>query len=533
NDPCPTGGYQIEYGNKYFSVYPVKSPYTGNQDTTLFYFIDDNKLKSIAKEYFRSRPGVISILVDNYAELLENARESERTQLVGELEYLIENFARENHAFYRKLEKDSFILIMEQRYLQQVLDNRFPLLDAVRKINPDNRMPATLSVGVGCEATSLKEAEMMSEQALDMALGRGGDQAAIKTKNGYDFYGGVSKGVEKRTKVRTRIIATAMEELILGSSNVLLMGHRFADLDSLGSAIGLQAAISKMGKKAHVVIDSGRNLAKPLYNRFIANGKGDIFVSPVDAVNMVTESTLLIILDTHSPHFVESPEVYNLVQTVIVVDHHRKMVDYISRAVIFYHEPHASSACEMVTELVQYLGSNKRLSNIEAEALLSGIMLDTKNFVLRAGVRTFEAAAYLRRLGADTVEVRKLFSSSMESYQERSLIVSSAKIYNGCAIAISESKSANIKIITAQAADELMGICDVRASFVLFREDENTIAVSARSMGEMNVQVIIERLGGGGHLTMAGTQLKNTTMEQVHKQLLDAIDHYRNSSDTK
>lgn len=523
-EACPEKGWQIEFGDKFYSVF--SSPSNNEKTSTFLFFVEDDKLKRIAKEYLLSRPAIITIMVDNYSELLENARENERSQLIGELDYLIESFARENKAIYRKLEKDGFLIIMEERYLLPVLEARFPLLDQARKITPDNRMCATLSIGVGYGVSSLKSAEQMASQALDMALGRGGDQAAVKTKNGYDFYGGISKGVEKRTKVRTRIIATALEELILGSSNVLLMGHRFADLDSLGAALGMQGAVARLGKPAQVVLDTEKNLAKSLHQRFVQAGREEVFVEPAEAIDLISDNTLLIIVDTHSPHFLESSEVYSHCKNVVVIDHHRKMVEHIDRAVIFYHEPHSSSASEMVAELVQYLGSGKGLSSLEAEALLAGIMLDTKNFVLRSGVRTFEAAAYLRRLGADTVEVRKLFSSSMEAYQEKSKLVAAAEIYVNCAITMVTEPIADIKIVAAQAADELLGISEVAASFVIYEESEGVAAISARSMGDMNVQIVLERLGGGGHLTMAGVQMANTSLESAYQQLLVSIDAY-------
>ncbi|MBR5485760.1 MAG: DHH family phosphoesterase [Oscillospiraceae bacterium] len=522
---CPYEGWQVEHEKKLYSV--ITTPALGLPEAYFMFWFNDDKLKRIAKEYLLSRPAVVSIMLDNYTELLETARESERTQIIGTIEYIIENFARETNSLYRKVDKDSHILVMEQRYLTPVLEAKFPLLDDVRQITPDNRMRATLSIGVGMGASNLKAAEQLASQALDMALGRGGDQAAVKTKNGYDFYGGISKGIEKHTKVRTRIIATALEELIQGSSNVIIMGHRLADLDSLGSALGLQGAVTRMGKSAHVVLDSDKNLAKPLYTRFCQNGLKDIFVEPQNALALINNDTLLIIVDTHSPYFLESSEVYAKCKNVVIIDHHRKMVDHIDRAVLFYHEPHASSASEMVAELVQYLGNGRSISNLEAEALLSGIMLDTKNFVLRSGVRTFEAAAYLRRRGADTVEVRKLFSSSMEAYQERSRLVASAEIYSNCAIVIAPEHTADIKVVAAQAADELLTISEVAASFVIYEESQGVSAISARSMGDMNVQIVLEKLGGGGHLTMAGVQLKDVSIEETYRRLLESIDSYQ------
>ncbi len=396
----------------------------------------------------------------------------------------------------------------------------------MRAIEVSDNLPVTLSIGVGRDAASFELAESMARQALDMSLGRGGDQAAVRTKNGYDFFGGVAKGVEKRTKVKTRIVATALSELVESSSNVLIMGHQFADLDCLGAGLGFTAR-SQLGKNTRIVLHETKNLVGHLVQKLRAQGYEDAFVSPDSALSLIGKDTLLIIVDTHVPYFLESTEVYNRCKSVVVVDHHRKMVDHISNAVIFYHEPYASSTSEMVTELVQYLGENCRLGKLEAEALLAGVMLDTKSFVIKTGVRTFEAAAYLRRLGADTVEVRRLFASSMEEYQKRSKIVSSAEIYKGCAVAVSadEAENDDIKLLAPQAADDLLNIDEVTASFVLYLYD-GAVNISARSMGKMNVQLIMEAMGGGGHLTMAGAQIKTTDIDAVRQQLLGVVEQY-------
>jgi len=302
------------------------------------------------------------------------------------------------------------------------------------------------------------------------------------------------------------------------------MGHRFGDLDSLGSAVGMYRVIRQMGKPAAIVVQRQTNLAYPLYNRLTANGYQDAFVEPGPAKDLVGEKTLLIVVDTHMPHMLESREIYEKCESVVVIDHHRKMVGHIDNAVLFYHEPYASSASEMITELAQYFGDHVKLTRLDAEALLSGIMLDTKNFVMKTGVRTFEAAAYLRKQGADTIEVRKLFSNTMDDYQKKTRLVSSAEVYRGCAIASGEYTE-DIKLIAPQAADELLGIDGVSASFVMYEYGDG-VSFSARSMGGMNVQVIMEMLGGGGHMTMAGAQLSGITMDPARQKLLEAIDKY-------
>lgn len=523
-EPCPAAGYHVEYREKMYTAYTNIA--TDHEAVFhIVYMIEDTKLKNLAREYYLSKPSVLLIMVDNYEDLLQNARENERSQVMSKIERLIENFVFKNEGFCRRLERDKFIAVIEERYMKEIIESRFILLDEVRHVVTANRMAATLSIGVGRDAKTLTQGEEMARQALDMALGRGGDQAAVKNRTGYEFYGGVSKGVEKRTKVKTRIVAAALSKLIAESDNVLLMGHRFADLDCFGACIGLCGAVRRMGKTAYVVVNEEKNLAKPLFHKFAEAGLQNFFVDPVYAKELISRGTLLIIADTHIPHILESEEIYRACQTVVVIDHHRKMVDYIDNAVIFYHEPYASSASEMITELIQYFGDNTRMNAIEAEALLAGIMLDTKNFIIRTGVRTFEAAAYLRQMGADTTEVRRLFSSTMESYQKRSRLVASAEVYKRCAIAYTTTYTDDIKIVAPQAADELLNINDVDASFVMYGYD-NGVAFCARSMGEINVQVIMERLGGGGHHTMAGAQVDGLVMEDARQSLLEAIDEY-------
>jgi len=525
DQPCPPSGYGVEYKGKLFTAYPSKAGHEV-EGLSVSYFIDDDKLKRIAKEYFSSRPAAAWFMIDNYDELLQSARENERSQVMAEVEYVIETFVGNNHGIVQKIDKDRFFVVLEERYLRGIIENRFNILDDVRRIEAGDKMPVTLSIGVGREARSIAESEEMARQALDMALGRGGDQAAIKNKNGYDFYGGVAKGVEKRTKVKTRIVASALLELIQSSSNVLLMGHRFADLDCVGASAGLWYAIKEMGKPAKIIYNEKTSLTGNLYERLMNYGFEDAFIDPEKAMNLIGEKTLLIIVDTHTPQMLESADLYKACQNVVVIDHHRKMVGYIDNAVIFHHEPFASSASEMVAELLQYIGDKYRINGGAADALLSGIMLDTKNFIMRTGVRTFEAAAYLKRMGADTIEVKALFATTMDAYQARSKVVASAEVYNHCAIAAVKEQINEIRVVAAQAADELLNINDVYGSFVLYAEGEGVVGLSARSMGKMNVQVVMEKMGGGGHQTMAGAQIRNTTFEEVRQRLNEAIDEY-------
>jgi len=387
------------------------------------------------------------------------------------------------------------------------------------------------------------ESELWAKKALEMALGRGGDQAVVKQKDTYAFFGGISKGTEKLDKVRTRVIANTLLEHIKASDTVLIMGHKYSDLDSVGACIGMWSAVTKGQKKAaHIVLNETSTLAESLVNNAKKATKERIFISASAALSMITDKTLLIIVDTHSPNFIEDFAVYQRCKRIVVIDHHRMMVNHIDDALVFYHEPSASSSSEMVTELIQYFGENF-LTSVEAEALLSGIMLDTKNFVLKTGVRTFEAAAFLRRCGADitrvrkmfrddmaflrkkganTVAVKRLFSNTITTYKEKYQLVSTAEIFNNCAISVSQKEMQDIRIASAQAADELLDIQGVRASFVIYF-DNGVVNVSARSMGDLNVQPLMEELGGGGHQTMAGAQIKNMNVEQVREKIIEMV----------
>jgi len=526
NISSPANGINVTIKGHMYTMFTTRTA-GEHEPITVIYLIDDHDFKSYTKEFFESRPHVLTIVVDNYSELFQNSRENERSRIIGELEKIIEGFADENHGMVKKLEQGHYVAVIEDRYMRQIIAKRFEILDAARKIETADRVSMTLSIGVGSKEGDLHEAELLSRQALDMSLGRGGDQAAVKSKNGYEFYGGISKGIEKRNKVRTRIVANAISEIVASSENVLIMGHRFADLDCLGSAIGVYSALKPSGRPCNIVLDTERNLADSLYQRMLDAGYKDVIISPEQALLSVTRDTLLIIVDTHVLNILESPELYNKCQNVVVIDHHRKMVDHISNAIIFFHEPYASSASEMAAELCQYFWDGKlKITVPEAEAMLAGIMLDTRNFTLRTGVRTFEAAAYLRKMGADTVEVRKLFASSMEAYQQKSRLVSSADLYRNCAITYAaNSGDEDIRIAAPQAADDLLNISDVSASFVMY-ETNDGVSISARSMGDFNVQVIMEKLGGGGHQTMAGAQLTGISLEDTRRQLLAAIDQY-------
>ncbi len=512
----------VQFGGRRYTVFIST---VRIRETTLYvlYYVDNTRLKEIAEEYAFSRPAVMVVYIDNMEESLQNMRDSERAQMAGKVETLLEDWISPTTGILRKYGTDRFLVVLEWRHLQKIIESKFDILDRVRALHAGDYAGITLSIGVG-QGSNLRESESMARQAMEMALGRGGDQAAVKTQNGFDFYGGVSKGIEKRTKVRTRIVASALTELITGSENVLVMGHRYSDLDCLGSAVAMATVARHLGRPAYVVTQRYQTLASELLERYEQAGRGDIFIEPDAAIECQTAKTLLIITDTHNPQMLEWLPLYQQAETVVVIDHHRKMVNHIDNAVLFYHEPYSSSASEMVAELVQYMGE-VNISRLEAEALLAGIMLDTRSFVMKAGVRTFEAAAYLRKLGADTVEVKRMFSGSLQLYRKKSDIVAKAELYKRVAIACDTEGGAEIRVAAAQAADELLSIKGVDASFTLFA-DGNGINISARSLGDFNVQLVMEAVGGGGHLTMAGALLKNTDMATAKKRLIQAIDNH-------
>ena len=533
-------GVTITYKDSVYKVFARVPDEEEAKELTLLFFKNITDITALETEKKLSQPVVILFMVDGYEELISGCLESEKAHVSVQIDKLLEDFAGQTTGVLRKNASDRFIAVIEERHLQEILSNKVEILDKAREIFVNDRLNVTMSIGIGRTGKTLKESEQFARQALEMALGRGGDQAAVKTDNGFEFYGGVSKGVERHTKVKTRIIANSLLELVDNADKIFIMGHKYSDLDSVGSSVGLTCAIRNLGKSAWAVCDYSTSLAKVLIDRFPhVDGEEPLFREPSDAIEELTDNSLLIICDTHNPLIIESKELYEKAKKVVVIDHHRKMVNYIDNAVIFHHEPYASSASEMVTELIQYFGEAGKLRAVQAECLLAGIMLDTKNFVMKTGVRTFEAAAVLRKMGADTITVKKMFSSSIDSYKRKTQIVAEAEIYRKCAIAPCDFYADDLRIVAPQAADELLTIKNVDASFVLYKTMSNEISISARSMGNLNVQLIMEALGGGGHQTMAGAQLKNETLSEALEVLKKSIDDYYlslikvNSNDNK
>ncbi len=520
-------GCEIRHNGGCYKVYASSPKEEDAEEVYMIYFKDVTRLRELETQMKMSRPVVLVFIIDSYDELFGGSAESETANITVQIDKLLEDFISSANGILRKYGKERFWAVVEEKYVRAMIDEKVKILDKVREIQVNDRISVTLSIGIGRTARTIAESEEFAKQALDMALGRGGDQAAIKTENGFEFFGGVSKGIERHTKVKTRIIANSLIEAIEASDEVYIMGHRNSDLDSVGSSVGLASATRRLGKTAYAVIDTSTTLSMQLYSHICEReDKPGLFTDPAQAREKFTDRSLLIIVDTHNPKIVDSTELLEKAKKIVVIDHHRKMVNFIDNAMIFHHEPYASSASEMVTELLQYFGDAGKIPSVHAEALLAGITLDTKNFTLRTGVRTFEAAAFLRKLGADTVNVKSLFSNSIECYREKSELVSSASIYRHCAIAVTERVTNDMRIAAPQAADELLGVSDVSASFVISRTSADEISVSCRSFGEINVQLIAETLGGGGHQTMAGAQFKGCNADEVLKQLKAAVDKY-------
>lgn len=526
-------GVLIDCDDKHFTVYSHKAK-RENEDVAVLYFTDTTKYRKIADEYVKTRPAIAIMTIDNMTELQQDYRESDCAAIRNGIEKLAEMWIKDYSCFISKVSDSKFYIVAEKQDLDDMINRRFDLLDAVREYTYDDKyVGVTLSIGVGCAAT-LPECETNAKLALDMALGRGGDQAVIKFKDKYEFFGGVSKSVESNTKVKSRTVAAAFTELIQGCDNVFVMGHRFTDFDSIGAAIGVVQIAHSLGKNAYIATNKEQSMAKALISTAEKEGFEEIFIPLGEAKTKMGQGrkNLLVVVDTHITSFVEDAELLEKAGMVVVIDHHRKAVDYIKNAVIFFHDPSASSASEMVAELSEYIPTVTQLGSFTADALMSGIMLDTKNFILRVGSKTFEAAAYLKSQGADTVRVKRFFSNDIENYHVRNKIISGARKYHNCVIALNDEESTEIRMISAQAADELLNISGVDASFVIFKMGD-VICVSARSFGAVNVQVIMEYLGGGGHQTMAAVQLKNSDIETVTADVMRSIDRYNEEHNKK
>lgn len=514
----------VSVNGKYYTVYSVRY-ISGGKKYCGFYYLDNTALRQTEIEYYDSRPYAVLIELDNLDDSRSDFRDSERAEIKSRIEAALDNWSESFDSVLKKISDDRYLVVTEKKNFTRMVEDRFSVLETVRGFEfKGKKTGATLSVGVSSGDT-IKKCEKGARKSLEMALGRGGDQVAIRTKDGYDYIGGVSKSAEKRTKVKSRVVGSALSELIKSSSNVIIMGHSYTDLDAIGAAAGMACAVQSFGIPVYIATDKKKSLASRLIEKLENEGMGDVITTQENALEMLDKKSLLIVVDTHIESFVEFPKLYEKAETRVIIDHHRRAVTDIESAVIFHHDPGASSACEMVTELLQYMNSEVNITKTVAEALLAGIMLDTKDFVIGTGVRTFEAAAFLKDKNADTVSVKKLFANSLEINKLRTKVISEAESYMRCAISVADFSSPDIRIICAQAADELLKVNDIKASFVMF-ESNGVVYISARSFGEINVQLIMESLGGGGHQTMAACQLKGCKIITAREKLERAIKEF-------
>ena len=510
-----SGTMDVRYGDKRYTVFAheIKRGF-------LFEYIDDTYYKNTVDKYNLTKKSVAMVVFDNTEDFSDADQEVAAAKLSAE--NLLYRWANKHNILLRRLGENRYIAVFEERVLVDQIKKKFRILDRIRSVTYSGRS-ATISIGVGRDCDSMTESAAEAKKALDMALGRGGDQVAILSKGEYQFFGGVAKGVERTSKVKVRVRSEQIADAIKAADRVLITGHKYSDLDCIGAAAGMYALVTEHFRKlCYICTDTSRTLAKAMIDRLSEETPG-MFITPEKGLLYANEKTLLIIVDTHSPDFVENDRLYKNCGNVVIIDHHRRMVNYIDKASIFLHEPSASSASELVTEIIEYLAEDA-INHVEAEALLAGIMLDTKNFVINTGVRSFEAAAYLRKKGADTVTVRNVFANSLQNYRDKSRLVSSAQLYKHCAITVAEQPIQNSRVVCAQAADDLLSIEDTYASFVISAIDIHSVNISARSFGKLNVQVLMEKLGGGGHQTMAAAQLVGVSLKEAKDQLMQVLE---------
>lgn len=494
------------------------------------YLLDETKLQRLERENIDQKLVVGLIYVDNYEEVLQSVEDVRASLLAALIDRKINKFISGLDGIVRKLEKDKYFIIFKRQALDAVRSDKFSIIDDIKTISIGNELQVTVSIGIGVGAETYSQLSDYSRAAMDLALGRGGDQAVVKDGENIYYYGGKTKQVEKNTRVKARIKAHALREIIESKESLLIMGHKIGDIDSLGAAIGIHKAAKVLNKPAHIILNDVTASLRPMVDRFIEHeefGK-ELFVRSEQAVEMIDGNTLVVVVDVNKPSRTECPEVLNMTKSVVVLDHHRQTSEIIENALLAYIEPFASSTCEMVAEILQYIQDGVRLKPVEADAMYGGIVIDTNNFVQKTGVRTFEAAAFLKRHGADVVRVKKMFRDNFSDYKWRADSVSKAEIFLDCfAITVCESEGVQSPtVLCAQVANELLDINGIEASFVL-TDYNDKIYISARSLDSINVQLIMERLGGGGHMNMAGAQIKDRTVREVKYQVIQTIKEMR------
>ena len=522
---CPT---EVTVKDRRFQVFGhmVRTQEGGRDFLATTYWLDVTEFSNIRDAFYATRPVVAILLLDNYDEIFKGVGENVKTSMLSDINRRLDEWAEPVHGLLCRYDRDRYLLVFEEQYLDSFLETKFDILDQVRQVVNPNGLPATLTIGVGRDGDSFSDLFQYASLATEMGLSRGGDQAVVKNRFNFEFYGGRSKETEKHTKVKSRVMANALNSLIGDASQVYVMGHAYPDLDCTGPAAGIVAIARKQGIPAHIVRPDGPCPSDKMYDKLSALPAYEgVIVSPSDALVDADAGSLLVVVDTTRPESVISQDLLEAVNRVAVIDHHRRVASYIEGAALSFHEPYASSASELVTELLQYLLDPKDLLLGEAEALMAGIMLDTKNFALRTGSRTFEAAAFLRKAGADPTEVRRFFKSDLPETISRYEIMKEAQIYRE-GIAIAAIDHPVERVTAAKAADELLTVSGVETSFVLFPLEDGRVMISARSIGEINVQIILEALGGGGNAAGAGAQVTGKTLDEVCGDLTASIDSY-------
>ncbi len=525
---------EITINNRHYSVLGnlVKLDDSNNEESVIvmFYLVDNTELIDEKKKFEDNKNTVGLVVIDNYDDLMQSMEDAVRQQLLAEIDKKVTSWISHTGGVLKKFERDKYLCIFAFKYLHELEEKRFEILETVKEINLGNKIPVTLSIGLGINAPTIVENLQNANACIDIALGRGGDHVVIKDGDNFRFFGGRTRELEKRTRVKARVIAYALRGLIDQAPSVLIMGHENADIDCLGAALGIHRIVKNRDKRVNIVLNHSNANIDAILNKMSKEPEyTNVFVGTNEALDLITKKTLLIVVDTHKPGFTEAPELLKMTDQVVIIDHHRRGADFIQDAVLSYQETYASSTCELVTELLQYVEDRIRLTNIETEALYAGIVVDTKNFIFKTGVRTFEAASYLRRQGADTVSVKQLFQNDLKTYITISNIVKDAEVvYDNIAISICPNNIKGAQLIAAQAADQLLSLSGLVAAFVLSYHN-GEVVISGRSLGDINVQMILEKLGGGGHLTVAGAQIEDVTIQDAKKMLKDAIYEYIDS----
>lgn len=491
------------------------------------YFLDETNYVKLLEEYNNSRTCIGIIVLDNYEELMQRVTEEEKLKITSNAEKNIYSWVNKYDGLLVKSERDTYVCIFDQLNLEKIKEDKFEILDEIKEIKTQDNIQLTLSIAISENEKTNSEEYKSAKAVIDIALGRGGDQAIIKQNGKYYFFGGRTQEVEKRTRVKARIVAQALEELMNSANNVIIMGHTNSDIDAMGSGMGVYRIAKTIGKDAYIVNETnGTSLDNFINDLKDIEEYNDVIIDKAEALNKISADSLLVVVDTDKKNYVEAPELLDKTDKIVVIDHHRRGTDYIENAILTFHEVYASSACELVTELVEYAEKTVKLTKFEVEALYAGIMMDTKNFTFKTGVRTFEAAAFLRKCGVDIIKVKKWFQSDLETYNKISEIVAKSEIIDDTiAISIYDKEDSDANITCAKAADELLTISNITASFVIGKMGDK-IYISGRSIGDINVQLILEKLGGGGHITVAGAQVEGMTQEEVKQELINRINEY-------